>query len=248
MHGRPFLPDIAFGMPTNGTLHGHAIDRQMVLSLAWMVAIFALSQLVLIVALLRTAKAGAPRFSWWNAITFLALAALFGGLTLRAEGLWAASRFQGPSYDALQVEVVGQQFQWYFRYPGPDGTFGRTRPELIDAAAGNPLGIDPTDPASKDDFVSSSLVLPVGREVNLRILSLDVVHGFFIPGMRVKQNAVPGSVFDIHFTPGRMGQYPIVCTQVCGTGHYRMEAWLQAINPEMYQRWTHDHRIDWGWR
>jgi cytochrome c oxidase subunit 2 len=247
MQGRPILPETPFGMPLNGSLQGHALDRQMLLSLGCMVVIFILAQTLLLVALLRRSEGQPSRFSWWNAASFCALAVLFGWLGLRAEALWAASRFQGPAYDALQVEVVGQQFQWYFHYPGPDGTFGRSRPELVDAAAGNPLGLDPADPAGTDDYVSSTLVLPVQRQVNLRIRSLDVVHGFFIPGMRVKQNAVPGSVFDIHFTPERIGPYSIVCAQVCGSGHYRMGAQLEVLDPETYLRWTKDRYGKWLW-
>jgi cytochrome c oxidase subunit 2 len=228
-------------MPNGASLHAPALDRQMVVSLASMAAIFVVSQAVLLVALMRRANANARSFSWWNAAAFTAIAVLFAALVLRAEGLWATSRFQGPSYDALQVEVVGQQFQWYFRYPGDDAVFGRVRPELIDAAAGNPLGLDPTDAAAKDDMVSSVLVLPAGRQVNLRIRSLDVVHGFFIPAMRLKQNAVPGSVFNVHFTPSQIGTYDIVCSQVCGTGHYRMGALLRVVSAKDYDAWLRQH-------
>ena len=126
----------------------------------------------------------------------------------------------------MQVEVVGEQFQWYFRYPGEDAAFGVTRPELVNAAEGNPLGLDARDARGKDDVVSSVLVLPVGREVDLRLRSLDVIHGFFIPGMRLKQNAVPGLVLHVHFTPSVTGTYPILCSQVCGSA---MPACRQVI-------------------
>ncbi len=227
----------AWGMPANAALHGVALDRQMWLSLGCMILIFVVAQIVLLIALLRPGRAEAPRFSWWNAASFLVLALLFAGLGIRAESLWAAARFQGAAYEALQIEVVGQQFQWYFRYPGADAAFGSVRPELIDAAGGNPLGLDGKDAAGLDDVVSSALVLPVGREVNLRVRSLDVVHGFFIPAMRVKQNAVPGSVFDIHFTPAQVGTYDIVCSQVCGSGHYRMGAQVRVVTAAEYSRW-----------
>lgn len=228
-------------MPVNAALHGRALDAQMSAWLWTVLALLALSQAVLIVALSRKGP-GRPRaFSPWNAAAFAAVAILFSVLTVRAESLWAAARFAGPSYDALQVEVVGQQFQWYFRYPGADATFGTVRPALIDAAAGNPLGLDPHDPASRDDIVSSVLLLPAGREVDLRIRSLDVVHGFFIPAMRIKQNAVPGSVFNIHFTPTQPGTYDIVCSQVCGTGHYRMGAQLRVVSTGEYAAWLAAH-------
>jgi cytochrome c oxidase subunit 2 len=137
----------------------------------------------------------------------------------------------------MQVEVVGQQFQWYFRYPGEDAAFGITRPQLANAAAGNPLGIDPQDQRGNDDLVSSVLTLPVGKEVDLRLRSFDVIHGFFIPAMRLKQNAVPGLVLHVHFTPITVGTYPILCSQVCGLGHARMQAQLRVVSQDAYQDW-----------
>lgn len=203
-------------------------------------AIYVASQAVLLIGLLRKSK-DARRFSIWGAGAFVTVAALFIGLGVRAEALWAAQHFEGPSYDALQVEVTGRQFQWYFRYPGVDAAFGRINPQLADAAAGNPLGIDRADPAAADDIVTSELVLPVGREVNLRVRSQDVVHGFFIPAMRVKQNAVPGSIFTIHFTPTEIGEYGIVCSQVCGSGHYHMDARLRVVSPSDFVAWERAH-------
>jgi cytochrome c oxidase subunit 2 len=81
------------------------------------------------------------------------------------------------------------------------------------------------------------LVLPVGHEVDLQIRSLDVVHGLFIPAMRLKQNALPGSTLHVHFTPVVVGEYPIVCSQVCGSGHYRMEAKLRVVSPSDFAQW-----------
>jgi cytochrome c oxidase subunit II len=228
-------------MPPNGSAHGHALDRQMVVSLAAMLVIFIAAQTVMLFAIIRPASRGATCFSRWNIVTFGALTLLFAVLTIHAEHLWAANRFQGPAYDALQVEVVGQQYVWYFRYPGADARFGMVHPELVDAAAGNPLGVDRRDPAAKDDFVASELVLPVGREVNLRLRSLDVIHGFFVPAMRLKQDAVPGSVFNVHFTPTEIGTYDIICSQVCGSGHYRMGAELRVVAPNEFASWLAAH-------
>jgi cytochrome c oxidase subunit 2 len=176
-------------------------------------------------------------------IPLLILTALYAGLAIAAQRLWATIRFQGASPQALQVEVTGVQFQWYFRYPGPDTTFGITRPELVNAPAGNPLGLDRTDPHSADDFVSSVLVLPAGQEVDFDIRSTDVIHGFFIPGMRVKQNAVPGMEMHIHFTPMVAGDYPILCSHVCGSGHARMQAHLQVVSEAEYAQWLAAHAI-----
>jgi len=129
------------------------------------------------------------------------------------------------------------QFAWYFRYPGPDFIFGITRPQLASPAEGNPVGIDPTDPHGKDDIVTSELVLPADHEIDLRLHAQDVIHGLSIPELRLKQNAVPGETIHIHFTPTTPGTYAILCTQLCGLGHYRMNATLRIVSPEQYVVW-----------
>jgi cytochrome c oxidase subunit 2 len=107
----------------------------------------------------------------------------------------------------------------------------------VNTGAGNPLGIDPQDPQSTDDVVSSELVLPAGREADLRLRAHDVIHGLFIPGMRLKQNAVPGLTLHIHFTPTTPGEYPILCSQVCGLGHGHMEAKLRVVPEVEFNAW-----------
>jgi cytochrome c oxidase subunit 2 len=176
-------------------------------------------------------------------LPLVAMTLLFAFLGLRAERLWAAARYSGPDLSALQVEATGVQFAWYFRYPGNDYAFGRTRPTLVDAAANNPLGLDPSDPRSADDFLSSTLVLPVNREVDLHLRAQDVIHGFSVPALRVKQNAVPGADNHIHFTPTLTGTYAILCTQLCGSGHYRMTANLQVVSADQYKQWLADHGV-----
>jgi cytochrome c oxidase subunit 2 len=167
----------------------------------------------------------------------VSLAVLFATLAIKAEHLWAATRYTGASPAALQVEVTGMQFAWYFRYPGPDAIFGITRPQLVAPGEGNPIGIDPADPHGRDDIVTSELVLPSHREIDLRLRAQDVIHGFFAPELRLKQNAVPGQTIHIHFTPTTPGTYAILCTQLCGLGHYRMNATLRIVSPDEYAAW-----------
>src|ERR1700740_1790978 len=126
----------------------------------------------------------------WTVLT----AVLFVGMNLMSSSIWASERFDQAGADAVRVEVTGMQFAWYFRYPGPDGKFGLTKPELEDASAGGEgaLGLDPKDPASKDDVVTSPMFVPVNREVEVILRAHDVIHSLFIPSMRFKQDAVPG--------------------------------------------------------
>lgn len=228
-------------LPADVSLHGRALDAHLLLNLWIAAALLAVVHVVMLVALLRRRAHTAPRRqALFEFLPLTVLACLFLFLAVRAEALWRASRYTGADPTAMQVEVVGQQFAWYFRYPGPDATFGIVDPARIDAASGNPLGLDRSD--GRDDFVSSQLVLPAGREIDLRLRSLDVIHGFSVPEMRIKQNAVPGQTVHIHFTPTTPGDYAILCTQVCGLGHYRMAATLRVVTPEQFTQWLASHR------
>lgn len=223
-------------LPFDASAHGPAIDRHLLLNLWIIFGLAALTHAILLVGLVARRR---PETTSWRVeyLPLTALAILFAFLTIRAERLWAAARYTGADLTALQVQVVGEQFAWYFRYPGTDYTFGVTKPQLVDAGAGNPLGIDPDDRHGADDIVTSELVLPADRQVDLRIDSLDVIHGFSVPEMRLKQNAVPGMTIHVHFTPKVPGTYAILCTQVCGLGHYRMNANLRVLPPEQFAAW-----------
>jgi cytochrome c oxidase subunit II len=225
-------------MPYNGALHGFALDHLMKINLLLVCGALLVSHLVLIVAIFRKGSGETRRgILVVQSVALVVIVFVFVWMAATSQALWARSGFVGASPQAMQVEAVGAQFQWYFRYPGKDATFGKTRPELVDAAGGNPLGIDPQDPAGKDDLVSSQLILPVGREVDLELRSQDVIHSFSIAAMRVKQDAVPAMVLHIHFTPTLPGDYPISCTQLCGLGHERMQARLRVVPGAEYAAW-----------
>jgi cytochrome c oxidase subunit 2 len=242
----------------DASANGPTLDAHLLLNLWIALGLLALAHLILLAGLaLRRPRAaqstaasesaaapdGLASHRLWR-IELLPLAALtllFAFLTLRAERLWAATRYTGADLTAMQVEVTGVQFAWYFRYAGPDGLFGITDPTLVAPADGNPLGLDPTDPHAADDIVSSELVLPAGRQIDLRLRAQDVIHGFSVPAMRLKQNAVPGQTIHIHFTPTATGTYAILCTQLCGLGHYRMSATLRVVSPDDFAAWLAQH-------
>jgi len=141
-------------------------------------------------------------------------------LAILAEIVWARV-YSPPPPNAQVVEVTGRQFLWYVRYPSPDGKLARTDPKFM--SAGNPLGLDPGDPDSKTNVVvTNELHVVNNRPVRVEIHSVDVIHSFFLPNFRVKQDAVPGRNVSIWFTPDRAGAYQIACAQLCGVGHYTM--------------------------
>ena len=95
-----------------------------------------------------------------------------------------------PPPEAVSVEVTGEQFAWNIRYPGQDGAFGRTHPRLISLS--NPLGLDQDDARARDDIVLlNEIFLPVKRLARIRLRSKDTLHSFFLPNLRVKQEAGP---------------------------------------------------------
>ena len=167
----------------------------------------------------------------------LATIVLFVGLGLYARNAWAQVHFTDASPGALPIEVTGQQFVWNFRYAGPDGKFGRTKPELVSASTGNPVGLDSTDPSAKDDIVAPVIAVPVGREVDLILRSQDVTHSFFVRELRLKQDAVPGMEIHMHFTANDPGTYDLVCAELCGLGHYRMHTTLTVMSESDFEKW-----------
>lgn len=103
--------------------------------------------------------------------------------------------------------VVGKQFGWEVYYPGPDGVLG-----TLD-----------------DQRVENELTVPVGRPVVLRVEARDVLHSFAVPGLRVKQDVVPGMTQLVWFQVDRPGTYEILCMELCGWGHYKMRARMKAV-------------------
>lgn len=222
---------------------GQEIDQQMFLTFILTGIVFVLAQVALawVVFRYRDRKGHKAQFIRgshaleviWTTITLV----IFVGLGVMAAHAWGEVHFGGPAPGALQVEVTGVQFVWNFRYPGPDGKFGRIIPKDIDASVGNPIGIDPNDPEGKENIVSPDLYLPVDRPIVLWLRSQDVIHSFFVRELRVKQDAVPGLTIPIHFTVTKIGDYEITCNQLCGLGHYRMHAMLHVLSQADFEQW-----------
>ena len=215
-----------YEMPVSITFQGRLVDQQYHRTLYVAGAIFVFAQLGLAYAVSRFRDRGHPahfiRENYrleilWTSVTIV----LFIGLSILGRRAWADVRLGRPASDAIQVEVTDPQFVYTFRYPGPDGKFGRLDPNLVSAATGNPLGLDPNDAAGKDDIVVPVLTVPVNHPVELLIRSQDVMHNFFVRELRLQQDAVPGMVIPVHFTADRIGRYEIVCTQLCGQGTTR---------------------------
>jgi cytochrome c oxidase subunit 2 len=224
---------------------GHEIDAQFTRTFIITGVVFVLAQFGLALAVFRFRDRGqkATYFEGNNTMEIvwtLATVVLFVGLGLYARSAWAQVHFMGAAPGAIPIEVTAQQFAWNFRYAGPDGKFGRTKPDLVSASTGNPVGLDSTDPTAKDDIVAPVIAVPVGREVELIIRSQDVTHSFYVRELRLKQDAVPGMEIHMHFTANVPGDYEIACAELCGLGHYRMHSMLSVLSEPDYEKWLKD--------
>jgi len=238
------------GLPVEASAHAASIDQIIVLVHWLMLLMFVGWSAFFVYVLVRFRRGAHPKASYqgatgrWARLSEMGVVAaeiiLLAFFSIPA---WSARVDAFPSeQQATVVRVVAEQFLWNIHYPGPDGTFGRTRADLV--SADNPLGLDITDPTAKDDvWTQNQLHLPVGRPVIVHLSSKDVIHSFGLPQMRVKQDAIPGIEQRVWFTPTRTGEWEIACSQLCGLGHYRMrgfytiqtladfDAWLASQHP-----------------
>jgi cytochrome c oxidase subunit 2 len=160
-----------------------------------------------------------------------------GGVLAIGMPVWDEYFRADPASDAVAIEVTAQQFMWNVRYPGPDGVFGATDPALVDDAT-NPLGLVRSDPAGADDVLTiNDIAVPVDRTVRIRLRSKDVIHSFFLPNFRVKQDAVPGMSPEVVFVATKAGDYELACAEVCGLAHYRMRGFFHVLADPEYRNW-----------
>lgn len=135
------------------------------------------------------------------------------------------------------IRVTGRQFNWIARYPGADGEFGAQDMKLV--SADNTMGVDPTDPKSKDDVLleNSEVVVPVDKDIIIQVTSLDVIHSFKVLSMRVTQDAIPGLRIPFHFKATQTNTYQINCAQLCGNGHSNMKGLLKVLPQPEFDAW-----------
>jgi cytochrome c oxidase subunit 2 len=159
-------------------------------------------------------------------------------LTFVGSKIWAGI-YQAPADpNSLVIDVQAEQFAFYFRYPGVDGRFGAVHPDLINDASNNFFGLDPAnDSTARDDIVAATLAIPVNKPILLTMHAKDVNHSFYVPELRIQQDFVPGLVIPLHFTATKTGKYEIVCTQLCGLGHYNMRAYVEVMPQTQFEQW-----------
>ncbi len=233
-----------WGLPVDVSKHGAGIDRLIILLHVFMIVLFVGWAAFLVYTLIRFRQRQGHKATYkldhFKTPTYLEIGiALFEFFLLAvfATPIWFSVKNNFPSKDhALELRVVAQQFAWNIHYPGKDGIFGRTDVKLMDSF--NPLGLDLSDPAGKDDITTvNQLHVPVDRPVLVHLSSKDVIHCFDLPVMRVKQDVIPGMSIPIWFEAKDTGEFEIACAQLCGLGHYRMKGFFIVETKEKFNAW-----------
>ncbi|RKU00466.1 cytochrome B [Burkholderia sp. Nafp2/4-1b] len=172
------------------------------------------------------------RLEWW----LIGLTAV-GVAALLAPGLFVYADYIQPPRDVLRMEVVGQQWQWRFRFAGPGGKLGTTDVRYI--STDNPFGLNPADPNGRDNYLieTPEVHLPLNRPIQVLARSRDVLHDFYVPPFRARMNMVPGMVTTFWFTPTKAGRYDILCAQLCGIGHASMRGVVVVEDEASFSRW-----------
>ena len=215
-------------LPADVSTFGSSIDSMLKLIFYVVGTAFILTEGILLafVILYRRRKGGRASFVRgesmrelvWVLIPVVIVAFLDVAIDVRAKPIWDLVKKESPPA-GLTVKLEALQFGWEFTYPGPDGQFG-----------------------TPDDLLqTTTLTVPAGQVVRVIMGSKDVIHSFYVPQLRLRQDAVPGREIPIWFEATQPGDYEIGCSQLCGILHFAMKGILRVLTPEDYQKWVDQH-------
>src|SRR6185503_683874 len=211
-------------LPEDVSTYGHEIDSLFYLIYYITAATFILVTVLMVVFLIKYREQPGRRATYSHGNTTLEIiwtiipAVILIVLAFRSASSWAKIKRQVPSTD-FEGGVTAKQFNWEVSYPGPDGKLG-----------------------SDDDIkFDDDLHVPVNKPIRLTLASNDIIHSFFIPNMRFKQDAVPGRRIPAWFEATKPGKYELPCAELCGFGHSGMKGWLYVHTPEEYKKWADEN-------
>ncbi|REK09378.1 MAG: cytochrome c oxidase subunit II [Planctomycetota bacterium] len=219
-------------LPSDVSQHGHTIDHLFYFILWLTGAVFIATEVVLFWFLWRYDGKRKGHVNYTHGSHSLEIiwtilpAATLLFIAIYQMNAWAESKIRNPAAgpDGIlgtaddmppTLEVTGRQFEWRLRYPGKNGQLGD----------------------SDDIYIVNDLHLPVNEEILIYLKSDDVLHSFFLPNLRVKQDAVPGMKIPVWFRATEKGTYDIVCAELCGWGHYKMKGQLTIESRAEYDEW-----------
>lgn len=170
----------------------------------------------------------------------LTILTTLGVIALLAPGLIVWNKYVTVPDDAVDIEVMAQQWFWNYRLPGKDGILGTT--DITNITDENPFGINLDDLNGYDDILiqADDLHILNNQPVKINLRSIDVLHDFYVPQFRAKMDMVPGVVTYYWFTPIKTGNFEILCAEYCGTGHYAMRGRVLVDEESDYQQWLNE--------
>ncbi|HET9915790.1 MAG TPA: cytochrome c oxidase subunit II [Candidatus Binatia bacterium] len=208
-------------LPEDVSTYGHEIDSLFYLIYYITAATFVLVTVLMIWFLIKYRAQPGRRAVYNHGNTTLEIiwttipAAILIVLSFMSVSTWAKVKRNIPASD-FELQVTAKQFNWEVVYPGADGKFG-----------------------SEDDVkFDNDVHVPVNKVVRIHLTASDVIHSFFIPNLRFKQDAVPGRTILTWFEATKPGRYELPCAELCGFGHSGMKGWLNVYTPEDYQKWA----------
>lgn len=214
--------------PENISTYGHKIDH-----IIWLIYVivgfwFLLAEGVLFAFLIRYRKREGHKASYetgesksrlaWILVPVSIVFMLDIGIDFAQGPVWDEIKINVPQNPDQIVKITGKQFAWDFIMPGKDGELG-----------------------TEDDIESpSQLTVPINQTIVFELEATDVIHSFWVPNMRLKQDAVPGRKIKGWFQAIKAGVYPIACAELCGVGHGNMKASLVILSDADYQKWIEE--------
>ena len=215
-------PSINVWLPKDVSAHGHEIDSLFYFILALTGVVFVATEVALFWFMWKydaSARQGEKATyvhgnHTLEVVWTIIPAATLLFLAIYQMNAWANVKMRRPDMPPT-VEVVGRQFEWRLRYPGSDGLLG-----------------------TPDDLhLVNDLHLPVDEQVLVQLKSMDVLHSFFLPNLRIKQDAVPGMKIPVWFQGTETGSFDIVCAELCGWGHYKMKGRITFVTRPEFDAW-----------
>ena len=213
-------------LPENVSTFGGQIDTLFYVIYYLTTAVFFAVQITLLVFLFRYRDRPGRKATYTHGNTTLEIiwtaipAVILAVLALVSRSTWAEIKETQPPSDFV-ITVEAKQFNWEIAYPGPDGQFNTDDDVVMD-----------------NDFH-----VPVNKVVRVQLKSKDVIHSFFVPNFRLKQDAVPGHLIPVWFKATKPGKYEVPCAELCGFGHSGMRGWVYVDTPEAYDAWARDHKV-----
>lgn len=208
-------------LPENVSTYGKEIDSlfYLIYYITTIACVLVLVGTLYLVIRYRAVKGGRATYNHGNTtleiIWTIVPALVFIMLGFMSRTVWSEVRQTLPETD-IRVRITASQFNWLMTYPGLDGKFG-----------------------TADDYSQENMLhVPVNKSVIVTLMSKDVIHSFFLPNLRLKQDAVPGREISVWFQATKTGDYEIPCAELCGFGHSNMKGYLKVHTPEEFQAWA----------